>query len=35
MTILQAVLVLIILYCALRAPGKPERIRERSNRPRR
>lgn len=35
MTILQVVFVLIILYCALRAPGKPERVRERFNRPRR
>jgi len=35
MTILQVVLVLLILYCALRAPGEPARDRERSHRPRR
>jgi hypothetical protein len=33
MTILQSVLVLLILYCALRAPGKPNSIRESSRRP--
>jgi hypothetical protein len=32
MTILQVVLVLFILYCALRSPGRPERVRERSRR---
>ena len=32
MTIVQTVLVLFILYCALRAPGRPDRVRERSYR---
>jgi hypothetical protein len=35
MTILQTMLVLFILYCALRAPKVPARDRERSQRPRR
>jgi hypothetical protein len=34
MTILQTVLVLLILFCAMRAPEKPDRVRERSRRPR-
>jgi hypothetical protein len=35
MTILQTVMVLVILYCALRVPGRPDRVRERARRPRR
>ena len=35
MTILQVVLVLFILYCALRVPREPVRNRERSHQPRR
>jgi hypothetical protein len=35
MTILQTMLVLFILYCALRVPAVPARDRERSQRPRR